>query len=242
MRSPQNSEDWKKITDWFENIWNFPHCVGAIDGKHILMQAQANCGSRYFNYKGTHSIVLLAVCDYNYCFTLVDIGDYGRQSDGGVFSNSIFDITMEVNYSLYLPLILYQVKHLQRQTFLLVTAFPLKTYLLRPYPGTYLPDNKRIFNYHLSKTRRVIENAFGTLATKFRIFQTPIIANPEKVTKVTQAACVLHNYLKISEMHRPHLQLDTTAHLVMLTMKIGMETSYLVIGELKITIHFIQLV
>ena len=165
LRSPQNSEEWKKITDGFENIWNFPHCVGAIDGKHIFMQAQANCGSRYFNYKDTHSIVLLAVCDYNYCFTLVDIGDYERQSDGDVFSNSTFVIAMEVNYCLCLPLILYQVKHLQRHTSLLVTALPLKTYLLRPYPGTYLPNNKKIFNYHLSKTRRVIENAFGILCS-----------------------------------------------------------------------------
>ena len=82
-------------------------------------------------------------------------------------------------------------------------AFPLKTYLLRPYPGTYLPDNKRIFNYRLSRARRVIENTFGILDTKFRIFQNLIIANPEKVAKVTQVACVLDNYLKISEMHCP---------------------------------------
>ena len=41
------------------------------------------------------------------------------------------------------------------------------------------------------------------LATKFRIFRRPIIAKPEKVTRITQAACVLHNYLKILEMHCP---------------------------------------
>ena len=83
------------------------------------------------------------------------------------------------------------------------SAFPLKTYMLRPYPGKYLEDNKRIFNYRLSRARRVIENAFGILATKFRIFRRAIIAKPEKVTRITQAACALHNYLKISEMHSP---------------------------------------
>ena len=43
--SPQNSQEWKKIADGFTNIWNFSHCVGAIDGKHILMQAPANYDS-----------------------------------------------------------------------------------------------------------------------------------------------------------------------------------------------------
>ena len=69
--------------------------------------------------------------------------------------------------------------------------------------GTYLEQEKRVFNYRLSRARRVIENTFGILATKFRIFRRSIVAKPEKVTKVTQAACDLHNFLKISEAVYP---------------------------------------
>ena len=56
-------QDLLEIVSQFEEIWNFPHCIGAMDGKHVVLQCPKNSGSLFFNYKGTFSIVLLAVVD-----------------------------------------------------------------------------------------------------------------------------------------------------------------------------------
>ena len=74
LRPPSNKNDWKEISKEFEELWNFPHCLGAIDGKHVSIQCPLKSGSLYYNYKGYFSIVLLAVCDAHYSFTFTDMG------------------------------------------------------------------------------------------------------------------------------------------------------------------------
>ena len=100
---PTTSDQWRNISLQFWRVWQFPNCLGAIDGKHVVIQAPKNSGSLYYIYKGTFSIVLLAVCDAYYRFTMVDIGEAGKESDGGIFSNSVFGQKV-ISESLPLPL------------------------------------------------------------------------------------------------------------------------------------------
>ncbi|XP_057310560.1 uncharacterized protein LOC130648525 [Hydractinia symbiolongicarpus] len=93
LKCPSTQSEWKKIAANFEKLWQFPNCIGAIDGNHVVMQVPARGVSSFFNYKKTHSIVLMAVCDADYKFLLVDIGDSGRQSDAGVFSSGCITYT-----------------------------------------------------------------------------------------------------------------------------------------------------
>ena len=95
LTCPSKEEEWKEISQSFENKWNFPHVLGTLDGKHIVMQAPHNAGSGYFNYKKTQSVVLLAICNANYEFILVDIGDSGRQNDGSAYANSHLGFCIE---------------------------------------------------------------------------------------------------------------------------------------------------
>ena len=88
LKPPSSKEEWLSISLVFEDSWNFPHCLGAINGKHIRIECPKLTGSYYYNYKGFYSIVLLAICDSNYCFTLSDLGHYGSNNDSGVLAKS----------------------------------------------------------------------------------------------------------------------------------------------------------
>ncbi|CAJ0595715.1 unnamed protein product [Cylicocyclus nassatus] len=68
--------------------YDYPRAVGFMDGKHVGLRKPRNAGSKYWNYKGFHSIILLAVCDCDYRLTAIDIGAAGRAGDAGVFRDS----------------------------------------------------------------------------------------------------------------------------------------------------------
>ena len=196
---PSTKKEWLNIAAGFHSQWNYPHCLGAIDGKHVMIQAPARSGSAFFNYKKTFSVVLLAVCNAKYEFTLYDIGEAGRQSDGGVYSSSNLGYAIEnklLNFPNPKPIPSFDTTKSFPYVFVADEAFGMKPHMMRPYPrrnDLNLPE--RIFNYRLSRARRVIENTFGILASRFRIFRRPIIANVRNVRFITKAAVGLHNFL-----------------------------------------------
>ncbi|KAG1946513.1 hypothetical protein F2P79_013391 [Pimephales promelas] len=166
---PRPTQDtWREVAQGFWDKLNFPNCLGAIDGKHVVIQPPPRSGSQYFNYKNTFSIVLLALVDADYRFRVIQVGDFGRTSDGGVYAGSDLGRGME-SRTLHVPpsTSLPGAAQLGDMPFVMVcdAAFPLKPYLMRPSPGHNLTHQKRIFNYRLSRARMVVENAFGILAS-----------------------------------------------------------------------------
>ena len=167
IQCPTTPEGWKAIAGGFADRWQFHHVIGALDGKHIAIQAPNNMGSLYYNYKGFHSIVLLALVDADYKFMYVDVGTNGSSSDAGIFQTTDLRQALEEEAA-GLP----QPEPLPGGTtpvpYFIVgdEAFPMKEWLHKPYPHRGLNQQQRAFNYRLSRARRVVENAFGILANR----------------------------------------------------------------------------
>ena len=199
LRTPTTA-DWVSIAEDFEQMWNLPNVIGALDGKHIRITCPADTGTQYHNYKGFFSLQFLAMCDARYCFTMFDIGQYGSNNDTGVLKTSLFGKRFESEtMNIPTPRSVLGCRFDPLPYFIVGDEiFPLKTWLMRPYPGQLMEEQK-IYNYCHSRVRRVIENAFGILCTRFRIFYVPINASVENIESYAKAAIALHNYLRQTE-------------------------------------------
>uniref|UniRef100_A0AAG5DW63 DDE Tnp4 domain-containing protein n=1 Tax=Anopheles atroparvus TaxID=41427 RepID=A0AAG5DW63_ANOAO len=141
---------------------------------------------------------LMAVVDSNYKFIMFDVGGHGSISDGGCLQSTTFykkltDGRLQLppeenieNTNTVLPYV-----------FVGDEAFGLRKEFLKPYNRRQLNYSAKIFNYRLSRARRVVENAFGILTGRFQIFQIAIrIKQVENIQKLVLTACYLHNFLR----------------------------------------------
>jgi len=194
---PNTETEWKQVAKDFKTLWDFDNCLGAIDGKHVLITKPPNSGSYYFNYKGTFSVVLFAVVNANFEFIYVHCGTNGRVSDAGIMKETDLYRSLENNeLKIPPPQSPPQVEYKLPFVFIGDAAFPLMENLMKPYGKHNSGHDEHIFNYRLSRARRVVENAFGILATRFRVFLQPLNVSLENVDAVVMASCVLHNFLR----------------------------------------------
>ena len=197
LQCPSSVEEWVAVAKEFYDLWNFPLCLGALDGKHIAIRKPTGSGSKFYNYKHFCSVILLAVCDANYKFLFIDIGSQGQCSDGGVFRESDLKEAIERNL-LNIPDNDNLPGTNTKFPYCLIAdeGFPLRDYLMKPFPHRKLPKPQKIYNYRVSRARRCVESGFGIMANRFRVFLNPICLSPTKVDCIVQACCSLHNMLR----------------------------------------------
>ena len=194
-------EDWEAIETGFRLRWNFPNCCGVVDGKHVAVRQPPGSGSLYYNYKNYFSIVLMAVVDAGYRFVVVDVGNYGSNSDTGKWRHSIIG-QRHIQDDLGLPprklLPGYPEAGLMPHCFVGDEAFGLALNMMRPFPrqgGLKLPEDQLVYNYRHSQARQIVECVFGILVQHFRVFDRRMYLSDHNAIRVTKACVVLHNYL-----------------------------------------------
>lgn len=145
---PTTADAWRDVAQTFSTRWNFHHAIGAIDGKHIAIKAPKDSGSVYYNYKGFFSIILLGLVDADYKFMWVDIGANGSTSDCAVFNASDLKVALESG-TLGLPVPEPLPDDDRDIPYFIVgdDAFPLKTWLMKPFAIRNMTHEERIFNY-----------------------------------------------------------------------------------------------
>ena len=140
-------DEWKAVAHDINERWNFPNCLGAMDGKHFVIEHPLNSGSMFHNYKETFSEVLLAVVDAQLRFIFIDVGRNGRASDRGIWNNSEMKKYVEnlaipreplPNTEVMFPYVIVGDE-----------GFTLSEQVIIPYPKDSLPNRKdsKIFNY-----------------------------------------------------------------------------------------------
>ncbi|KAL4131721.1 hypothetical protein QTP88_008995 [Uroleucon formosanum] len=177
MPEPTEEIRTKSAQGFFEK-WQFPNCIGSVDGKHVTIKCPNNSRSRNFCYLKTFSVVLMAIVDPDYKFICIDVAGYGRNSDGGILEESIMGKRLEAGM-LNVP-----------------EDKPL------PDDNHETIEKKDTYNYRLCRARRVVENAFGILAKKWRVFESPMEMKETTVKKVIMATCILHNYLRVQNCNK----------------------------------------
>ena len=194
---PTTAEQWKEISKVFSNRWNFHHCLGALDGKHIKIQCPKGGGSLYYNYKGFHSVILMALVDADYRFIWVDVGSNGSAGDAQVFNGGKLKQAIVTGSLNFPPPDALPNDDKEIPYFIIGDdAFALQKWMMKPFSLRILTKSQRIYNYRLSRARRIVENAFGILAHRFRCLLSTMQQDPKNVAAITLTCITLHNLLR----------------------------------------------
>jgi hypothetical protein len=120
---------------------------------------------RYFHHQ-----VLIGIVDSNYEFIYFNFGTIGRVSEGGVLDYTDF-YHKKQNECLKIPESSDMKGRKLPYVFVGDEVFSLRKDFLKPCNVKQLTRERNIFNYCLSRARKIIKNVFGMLVARFGIFK-----------------------------------------------------------------------
>ncbi|XP_061670739.1 uncharacterized protein LOC133498203 [Syngnathoides biaculeatus] len=189
--------------------WNFPHCCGALDGKHVACSSPNSSGSTYYNYKGFYSVVILALMYADYKFFWADVDGKGAVSDAQIYNGSELKECID-DGSIGCPPAEPLPNNNEDVPYYLIgdDAFALRSNMIKRYLHRGMIDDERGFNYRLSRARCVVENAFCILANSFQVLLTTMSHSPATVRVIVITCLCLHNLMRIRYPRQENIRMD----------------------------------
>ena len=162
---PENEQQFKEKMLDMEERWQFPCCWAAIDGCHIPLKCPdgglAAC-KEYHNFKNFYSIVLMGIVDVQYRFIWGSYGFPGNSHDSIIFQST--QLWADITEGQGIPPIGKDIDGVTVPPLVLGdSAFPFRTWLMKPFTNAILTPEQRNLNYRLSRARMVTEGAYGQL-------------------------------------------------------------------------------
>lgn len=180
IQLPTTLDEWRSVAEEFEESCGFPDVGGAVDGSLIRIE-------RPFEYdgwicrKGFASINMQATVDAKGRFIEYSLRP-GSCSDKNVWNMS--SLGSRILY--YLPELMH---------FLGDAGYTLASFLMTPYliyDG--MPRDESCYNYLHSRTRNIVERAFGGLKGRWRILKRTLnMKTPASCGRTIVSCMVLHN-------------------------------------------------
>lgn len=215
-----NEDTWKRVSSEYQEKWNMPHCLGALDGRHMALKKPPHSGSMFYNYKKFFSMVLLGICDAYKRFIFFNVGHYGKEclkintqastsilfnkqhlagsfNDASIFmSTDLYRDMQEEKLNIPEPTVLNGTDTTMPYFFVGDNIFALHKHLMKPYPKSdYMTREQQIYNYRISRARITIVCTFGILVNRWKIFDRPLGCSLKTAEKVIIATVLLHNFL-----------------------------------------------
>jgi hypothetical protein len=164
-------------------------CVGAVDGIaiKIMKPLDEDNPASYWCRKGFYCIPVQAIADYKYRFTYISAVCLGSRHDSTAWNVSKLGIMLN--------------NSAMRLQFWLAgdAAYDCGNGVVTPWPLSKVNDprsevERDAFNYYHSSTRIHVEQAFGTLVSRFGILWKPVRFHLRKVPIILHACMILRSF------------------------------------------------
>uniref|UniRef100_A0A182UMB0 DDE Tnp4 domain-containing protein n=1 Tax=Anopheles merus TaxID=30066 RepID=A0A182UMB0_ANOME len=145
---PSSEAGWQRVSEAFQDRWQFPHAIGVIDARHVKIRKPLHTDKDYLNYKGFYSIVLLGIVDASANFMYVCVGGKGSIADGGMLRNASYHSKFEHHELNVPPPAVLDERHAER------LKFSCKSYQLRRCTTVHAGPPVANSQYRRLKSRR----------------------------------------------------------------------------------------